>query len=491
MQQPPATSDPSRAAQPVIGGGIDWQALEGMPRTDDAARCYRVLVTDLVGLLPGVADEPDPTAFAAHVAARGARFLGADSPPDAGAPGIVFQYLPHLSRPSELIAAAGAGEFDAVIAAATFVSAECLFAEGGVRIGAGTANMASRSWTDEGAPLMNTPGFNSRATAQMVFKALLRVRPDLPFAELHARVAKRDFDTGAHLQHYPTSKLEGQTFAVLGFGNIGREVALLAQAFGMRVKVYARPGWQRWIEAEGFEYCASVAAAADGADVLSPHLGLGAASAEGFANAHIVDATVLAALAEGAMLINFDRGELVDAEALAAALANGRLGHAAIDADLFTGTSTAEPVTGPMAAYLRHLNTAALSERVLLLPHAAADTDHASRVAGAKQAADQIIAAIRYRCIANAVGAVPRGYTDLGRVSVAGVGCVGIDTLERLGEDRPTLDRLRSQLAEVDGWLAQLQAKGEATNNQDGVLALNQLTTAVRQLGLLGPGKEL
>jgi lactate dehydrogenase-like 2-hydroxyacid dehydrogenase len=110
--------------------------------------------------------------------------------------------------------------------------------EGGVRIGAGTGNMGSASWgggNGEGgvAPLMNTPSFNSRATAQMGFKALLKVLPDLPVDEMHRLTAAGQFDTGRDLKNFPTEKIEGKRIGIIGYGNIGREMAKLAQAFGM------------------------------------------------------------------------------------------------------------------------------------------------------------------------------------------------------------------------------------------------------------------
>ena len=94
---------------------------------------------------------------------------------------IHFFFQPDLSTEEELLAATEDGRYDAIIAAATFIPAGSTFREGGVRIGAGTGNMGSRSWGggDGGgtAPLMNTPSFNSRATAQMVLKAMLKVLP--------------------------------------------------------------------------------------------------------------------------------------------------------------------------------------------------------------------------------------------------------------------------------------------------------------------------
>ena len=191
--------------------------------------------------------------------------------------------------------------------------------------------MACTCWgggngTGGAAPLMNTPSFNSRATAQMVMKSLLKVMPDLDVAEMHERVVKGDFDTGKHLRDYPTEKLEGKRMGVIGYGNIGREVAKLAKAFGMRVAVHGRERHKDWIESEGFIYAATAEEAAAGADVLSPHTGLGARGEDGtFANAGLVGASILNALNDGAVLVNYDRGEVVDADALGEALASGKV----------------------------------------------------------------------------------------------------------------------------------------------------------------------
>ena len=290
-------------------------------RKDDPDRSYRILIADLVGLKFDADGKPDPTEVKAHIEARGGTFtLGGWDGSDLPA-GQHFFYLPDLSTHEELTTTCCDNQYDAVIAAATFFPESATFPEGGVRIGAGTGNMACACWgggngTGGTAPLMNTPSFNSRATAQMVMKALLKVMPDLDVTDMHARVVKGDFDTGKHLRDYPTEKLEGKRLGVIGYGNIGREVAKLAKAFGMTVAVHARERHRKWIESEGFIYAASPEDAARGSDVLSPHTGLGAKAADGtFANADLVGASVLNAMNEGAVLINYDRGEVVDADA--------------------------------------------------------------------------------------------------------------------------------------------------------------------------------
>ena len=470
-----------------------YDQLDG-PRQDDPARCYRVLVADLVGLRLNEQGQPDCSVFAAHVRARGAAFWSAsEHPPEQlkKSAGICFEYYPQLAQEKELLALTAGGQYDAIIAAATVIPAGSRFVEGGVRIGAGTANMASQNFSSGSAPLMNTPGFNSRATAQMVFKALLRVRPDLPFERIHERVREARFDTGRNLPEFPTAKLEGQRIAVLGYGNIGREVALIARAFGMQVAVYARSALKPWIEAEGFEFCATVIEAANGAHILSPHLGLGAKTSDGFANAGLVDAAVFDVLADQAVLINFDRGELVDVPDLMVALDKGRISQVAVDADIFGAQDERH---GPLVPYLQLLDNH--GRRVLLLPHAAADTDHPSRVAGALQAADQIIAAIRYKYVVNRVGPLPVGYSDMGQHSILGVGRVDATVIDELRKDTQEVASLRQQLATVDSWLdALLVSNGDPNENtidtQGALLALSRVSNRARELGLIGPGSDL
>jgi lactate dehydrogenase-like 2-hydroxyacid dehydrogenase len=377
---------------------------------------YKVLIADLVGLKFDQNGSPDPSEVRTHIESKqGVFHFGTKH--DAIMAKINFYYLPDISTEAEILALTSQGQFDALIAAATLIPKDAKFKLGGVRIGAGTGNMGSSSWGGGNgmggvAPLMNTPGFNSRATTQMAFKALLRVRPDLPVNELHRRTVAGDFDTGKNLREYPTEKLEGKTIAILGYGNIGREVAKLAHAFGMIVKVYARAAHQSRIAADGFFYAATAKAAAQNADVLSVHTGLGALDAvtKTFLNAGLINSEVLSALNRHAVILNYDRGECVDVLALDAAMASSQVQHAAIDADIFKAEDGS--LTGPLVPYLPLAQK--YPGRIELLPHAAADTDHPSRVAGAKQAVNQIIDCILHKRVTNLKGDLPAGYTNAG-----------------------------------------------------------------------------
>jgi lactate dehydrogenase-like 2-hydroxyacid dehydrogenase len=376
---------------------------------------FKILMCDLVGLRFDAAGQPDPSEVRKHIEQKGGAFHFGEMDASVSDGKLHFYYIPDISQADEIRRLTDRGQFDAVIAAATFIPAECIFAKGGVRIGAGTGNMGSQSWGGGNglggiAPLMNTPGFNARATAQMAMKALLRFRPDLPFDALHARVVAGDFDTGKDLRNFPTAKLEGQTIAVFGYGNIGREVAKLAAAFGMKVQVFARLHHHARIEVDGFIAFENANRAAQNADVISIHTGLGALQNGKFTNANLISTEVLNALNHGATVLNFDRGECVDVAALDLAMASGQVAHAAIDADIFKNADGT--LSGPMLRYLplakKYLN------RILLLPHAAADTDHPSRVAGAKQAVDQIFDALLNQRVTNLKGDLPEGYVNAG-----------------------------------------------------------------------------
>lgn len=357
---------------------------------------------------------------------------------------VHFFYLPHLSDAKQIEELTSQSQYDGVIAAATIIPFAAKFPLGGVRIGAGTGNMQSESFSSGSsitkAALMNTPSFNSQVTAQMVFKAILVNRPKVNWSQMHQQVVAGQFDTGRDLAKHPTKALFGYTIAILGFGHIGREVAKLAQSFAMTVKVFARPKHQAWIESLGYQYCQSPAAAATGADILSPHLGLG----ENQSNVGLIDESLLMALNNDALVVNFDRGELINTYALKAALGCKKVDQVVVDADIFVDAQG--QCTGPLQDY-RHLCDE-FADNLTLLPHVAADIDHLSRVAGAKQAIKQLITAIKDKVIINSVGEIPHGFTDGGKQTLCGIGAISQNSFDCLDNNQVIqMAKLSSEMA--------------------------------------------
>ena len=121
------------------------------------------------------------------------------------------------------------------------------------------------------------------------------------------------------------STLRGKTLGVYGYGRIGAAVAGYGKAFGMKVQVWARPASLERAEADGYAAAAGKQAFFETSDVLSLHMRLVDATRG------IVTATDLARMKPTDLLVNTSRAPLIEPGALAAGLANGRPGLAAVD----------------------------------------------------------------------------------------------------------------------------------------------------------------
>ena len=172
-------------------------------------------------------------------------------------------------------------------------------------------------------PVSNVPEYGSAAVAQHTLALLLELCHRVGD---HARaVAAGAWSRSPDFSFWlaPPIELSGLTIGIVGFGRIGRRVAALAHACGMRVIAHATvprdaPHY------EGFAWRSILQLFAE-ADVVSLHCPLTAD------NVRFVDAPLLARMKPTALLLNTARGGLVDEAALAAALASGRLAGAAVD----------------------------------------------------------------------------------------------------------------------------------------------------------------
>jgi len=120
-------------------------------------------------------------------------------------------------------------------------------------------------------------------------------------------------------------ELRGRSLGIYGFGRIGSVVAGYGKAFGMKVQVFGREGSLERAKAAGFDTVADRAAFFASSDVLSLHIRL-IPETRG-----LVTAQDLALMKSDAVLVNTSRAELVAPGVLAAALAAGRPGFAAVD----------------------------------------------------------------------------------------------------------------------------------------------------------------
>jgi D-3-phosphoglycerate dehydrogenase len=198
-----------------------------------------------------------------------------------------------------------------------------------------------------GIPLAVVGDVNTRSVAEHTLTLMLA----LAKRTLAYDAAVRDGDWGFR-NSLEAIELNGRTLLVIGFGRIGRAVGALATAFGMRVLAYDPLLSASAIEAAGAEAAKRLDDALGEADVVTIHMpGNGRT---------LLGAAELARLKPTALIINTARGGIVDEAALAAALAQGRLGGAALDVFASEPPAADQPL--------------AKSARTVLTPHAAALT---------------------------------------------------------------------------------------------------------------------
>jgi len=183
-----------------------------------------------------------------------------------------------------------------------------------VRAGAGVNTIDVRAASRRGIYVSNCPGKNAVAVAELTFALMLA---------LDRRIADNVIDLRAgrwNKKEYAKARgLFGRTLGILGYGNIGQEVARRALAFGMHVAVWSRrfqepSGAGSRIPDLGIAVLDSPEAVAERADVLSIHLALATATR------NLVGAAILNRLKPGSYVVNTSRAEVVDHAALAEAV---------------------------------------------------------------------------------------------------------------------------------------------------------------------------
>lgn len=215
------------------------------------------------------------------------------------------------------------------------------------QFGVGVDNIDLAAAAAHDIVVTNTPGVLTDDTADLAMLIILAVMRRSSGGERLVRVGGW---TGWTPTNHLGRQVSGATLGVIGFGRIGQAVARRAHhGFGMRVLAWGRtPPPEAWLASMGVEYVASLDAVMAGSDVVSIHL---PSTSE---TRGIINAERLALMKPGAFLVNTARGDIVDDDALIAAIREGRLAGAGLD--VYRG----EPVVDPRLLAL---------EQVTLLPH--------------------------------------------------------------------------------------------------------------------------
>ena len=178
---------------------------------------------------------------------------------------------------------------------------------------------------ERGIIVTNVPAYSTESVAQMVFAHLLTVTNRTEHYAIQNRNGKWSSNPDFSYQDTKVMELAGKTFGIVGLGNIGRRVAQIALAFGMKVKAFtSKPA-----EAlpEGIAK-ADMKELFSTSDVISLHCPLTADTR------YLINTESLGWMKNSAIVINTGRGPLVDDQAVADALADGKI--AAYCADVLT-----------------------------------------------------------------------------------------------------------------------------------------------------------
>lgn len=234
-------------------------------------------------------------------------------------------------------------------------TAEKLQAIGCFCIGVNQVNL--KAATKKGVVVFNAPYSNTRSVAELVIGLsimLIRRIPDKNKAAHNGiwnKEAKGSFE------------LRGKTLGLIGYGNIGSQVSVLAEALGMRVIFYDT---ETKLPLGNATRYGSLEDLAGEADIISLHV------PETKQTKNLITDELLTLCKKGAIVINYARGEVVDLDALAKHLTSGHLGGAAIDVYPWEPEKNGDSFTTPLQGL----------SNVILTPHIGGSTEEAQENIG-------------------------------------------------------------------------------------------------------------
>jgi len=203
-----------------------------------------------------------------------------------------------------------------------------------------------------GVCVFNAPFSNTRSVAELVIASAIMLIRRIPDKDKAAHAGEWDKDsTNAH-------EIRGKKLGVVGYGHIGSQVSILAEAMGLKVFYYDVENKLPLGNAEEVDDLKNLI---EDCDLITLHV----PGTNGTKN--LFDKQVLSWFTKGQMLINMSRGNVVDIEALKTALEDGRIGGAALDVFPEEPKNKAEKFTSP----LQNISN------VILTPHIGGSTEEA------------------------------------------------------------------------------------------------------------------
>ncbi len=211
--------------------------------------------------------------------------------------------------------------------------------------------------TEHGIVVFNAPYSNTRSVAELVIgSSIMLIRKII------------DKNKAAHegiwyKEATGSFELRGKTLGIIGYGNIGSQLSVLAEGLGMKVIFYDT---ETKLPLGNAESRKSLKELVNKADIVSLHV------PETAATKNLINKSNLKFFKKGGILINYARGEVVDLDALAKALADGHLGGAAIDVFPWEPEKNGDKFTSPLQGI----------SNVILTPHIGGSTQEAQHNIG-------------------------------------------------------------------------------------------------------------
>ncbi len=221
----------------------------------------------------------------------------------------------------------------------------------------GTNQVDLQAANDHGVAVFNAPYANTRSVVELAIGEAIALTRHLPEKNtaLHRNVWEKSA-TGAH-------EVRGKTLGIVGYGSIGTQLSVLAEAMGMRVLFFDIAERLAIGNAKRVRSLDQLLAASD---VVSLHVD-GRAANKGF-----FGRTEMEKMKPGAILINLSRGSIVDIDALCDKLADGSLSGAGIDVFPEEPDANGDPFDSPLIQF----------PNVLLTPHIGGSTIEAQESIG-------------------------------------------------------------------------------------------------------------
>jgi D-3-phosphoglycerate dehydrogenase len=242
------------------------------------------------------------------------------------------------------------------------------------RAGVGVDNIDADAATRRGIVVMNTPGANAVAVAELALGLMIALARKIPVATSSMHAGKWE------KKNLQGSELRGKTLGILGLGRVGLEVAKRARGFGLEI-IGVDPFVSAAVAREAGIRLVQLDELIANCDYLTLHVGLTPQTAG------VLNAKSLAAMKKGVRIVNCARGELIEDAALIDALKSGQVAGAALD------VFREEPLKDSPYFGL---------DNVILSPHIAGSTAEAQEAVGV-QIAMQVREYLKLGVVQNAV----------------------------------------------------------------------------------------